>query len=231
MILLFDTSTTTGYLALGDSNQVISSATWQAEQSHSRELPPRINVALKSAQLTIQDLTHIAVGVGPGSFTGLRVALATAKGLAIACETPLLAITSMKFFAASSAATTPYIVTLTDAFRGEIYVGVFDTRSAGRLFHPVGEILSMTPSTAIDVIRALGSPFTLTGTGYMRYKTLFAEALGEVPAVTPDSPDFQSMLRVASEYACANRVSDPAALLPYYVREAEAVEKKQQGRR
>lgn len=222
MILLFDTSTPTGYLALGDATQVRASATWLAEQSHSRQLPPHIQTALAESKLTAADLTHIAVGIGPGSFTGLRVALATAKGLGIALGIPIVAVTSLKLFAAACRATTPQIVATTDAFRGELYVGVYDARS----FKQNQEVLSMTPDNAIAALRQLENPFTMTGTGFARYESQFTNALGPIPYVPLTDPDFTGMLSIAAEHIKEARFADPAAILPYYVRHAEAVEKR-----
>lgn len=230
MILLFDTSTPTGYLALGNERQVVASAIWQAEQSHSSQLPPHIQAALKEAGLTAADLTHIAVGIGPGSFTGLRVALATAKGLGIALGIPIIAVASLKLFAAACRATTPQIVATTDAFRGELYLGIYEQsvgEGTARSFKQNQEIHSMTPADAITSLRHLTDPFTITGTGFARYESQFTNELGPIPFVPLTNPDFAGMLGVAAEHVQEKRFADPAAILPYYVRHAEAVEKKQ----
>ncbi len=226
MILLFDTSTPTGYLALGDEKRVLATATWQAEQSHSRELPPQTNTALASAGMSIKDLTHLCVGIGPGSFTGLRVALATAKGLGIATGIPIIAIPSLTIFAAFSQTTTPYIVSTTDAFRGELYVGIFQHTAGPRPYHLVGEILSMPPTRAIEIIRNLDAPFTAIGTGMTRYATEFKNALGDFPITSLTTPYFAGALQLAATYARDNRYQDPAVIQPFYVRQAEAVEKR-----
>jgi tRNA threonylcarbamoyladenosine biosynthesis protein TsaB len=228
MILLFDTSTPTGYLALGDNTQLRASAMWQAEQSHSRQLPPQILTALQSAGLATADLTHIAVGIGPGSFTGLRVALATAKGLGISLGVPIIAIASLKLFAAACRATTAQIVSTTDAFRGELYVGIYEQivdNGTVRSFKQKQDILSMTPTDAIEAMRHIKDPFTITGTGFVRYEAELTKQLGPVPFVPLTDPDFAGMLGVAAEYCREARFADPAAILPYYVRHAEAVEK------
>lgn len=228
MILLFDTSTPTGYLALGDSSRVLAHAMWQAEQSHSRQLPPQIQSALAHGGITAAELTHIAVGIGPGSFTGLRVALATAKGLAISLNIPIVTLTSLKLFAAACRATTPQVVATTDAFRGELYIGIYEQtvgEGSTRSFKQKQDVLSMTPDAAIEILRQLRDPFTVTGSGFARYESQFTNALGPIPYVPLAEPDFAGMLTVASKHVQENRFADPAAILPYYVRQAEAVEK------
>lgn len=229
MILLFDTSTPMGYLALGDASRVLAQATWQAEQSHSRQLPPQIQLALAHAGIAAADLSHIAVGIGPGSFTGLRVALATAKGMAISLNIPIVTLTSLKLFAAACRATTPQIVATTDAFRGELYVGIYEQavgKGSARSFKQNQEILSMTPDAAIEALRLMRDSFTVTGSGFARYESQFTNVLGPIPYVPLTEPDFAGMLAVAAEHVQENRFADPSAILPYYVRHAEAVEKK-----
>lgn len=229
MILLFDTSTPTGYLALGDGTVVLAGATWQAEQSHSRQLPPAIQGAFQKSGFAAADLTHIAVGIGPGSFTGLRVALATAKGLGISLGIPIMAIPSLKLFAAGCRATLPKIVATSDAFRGEIYLGIYERVNFGtghRSYKQLSEPLSMTPENAIEVLRQLEPPFAIMGTGYTRYADLFTNALGSQQAASMTDPDLAGMLEVAADYVRESHFSDPAAILPAYVRHAEAVEKR-----
>ncbi len=221
MILLFDTSTPTGLLLVGDSGCVLASSTWSAEQSHSQKLPPQIRLALETTGITFADLTHIAVGVGPGSFTGLRVALATAKGLGIALKLPIVAIPSLEFFAAGIAIEDVCIASTTDAFRGEIYLGIYEKRGAA--LSTIGEVCSLRPGCAIEAIRAIGKPVVVTGTGYRRYPSLFDAVF---PPHATEGPRFPGILRLAEHHVLQGRIIDPAAVLPYYVREAEAVEKK-----
>lgn len=172
------------------------------------------------AGITSSDVTHVAVGVGPGSFTGLRVALSTAKGLGIALGVPLVAIPSLALFAAGCGAGDGVIAATCDAFRGELYLGVYET--SGAALSLLGEIRSQTPERAIDAIRALGRPVTLTGTGYHRYQSLFDAAFPQPPA-HPFS--WAGPLRLAEQAIQEGRISTPADVLPLYVREAEAVEK------
>lgn len=230
MILLFDSSTPTGMLVLGKQGRVLSSATWTTEQSHSQKLQPQIDAALKHAGVAFSQLTHIAVGIGPGSFTGLRVALATAKGLGVALDIPIVAIPSLELFAAGCSAGTDYIMSTTDAFRGEVYVGIYDRVT----LKPVSEIRSMTPTLAIETIRNLQKSVTLIGTGYTRYKTQFDTAgvkysLFTFTEAIPSKVKNQyltPLLKLVETYISKGHSSNPADIQPYYVRDAEAVEKK-----
>lgn len=234
VILLFDTSTPTGFLLVGGGARVLASATWQAEQSHSQKLIPQVRIALEMAGITESSLTHIAVGAGPGSFTGLRVALATAKGLAISLGLPIVAIPSLELFAAGVDVETGTIASTSDAFRGELYLGIYE--KSGPALSLVGEIRSVTPERAIESIKELGKPAVMTGTGYQRYQPLFDAAflplpLGEgrlsagILAEGEGEAHLTGLLHLAEHYVQEGRITDPAAVLPFYVREAEAVEK------
>lgn len=226
MILLFDTSTPKGLLLVGSDDHVLSSASWIAEQSHSQKLIPETRVALEMAGISAADVTHIAVGVGPGSFTGLRVAISTAKGLGISLGVPIVAIPSLKLFAAGSGVESGTIASTSDAFRGELYLGIYE--KSGPTLSRVGEIRSLSPDRAIESIQALGKPVTLTGTGYRRYQSTFDSAfpplqLGEGRG--EGEVHLLGLLHLAEHYIQEGRVTDPADVMPFYVREAEAVEK------
>lgn len=226
VILLFDTSTPKGLLLVGGNGRVFSSATWVAEQSHSQKLIPQTRIALEMAGISASDLTHIAVGAGPGSFTGLRVALATAKGLAISLGLPLVAVPSLEFFASEVALESGVVASTCDAFRGELYLGIY--KKSGATLSLLNEICSVTPEMAIEKIRAMGTQVVLTGTGYKRYQTLFDAAFAPHSLKNEQGEGavyFEGMLLLAEHHIHEGRITDPADVLPFYVREAEAVEK------
>ncbi|PIR20518.1 MAG: tRNA (adenosine(37)-N6)-threonylcarbamoyltransferase complex dimerization subunit type 1 TsaB [Deltaproteobacteria bacterium CG11_big_fil_rev_8_21_14_0_20_47_16] len=222
MILFFDTSTPNGILALGQQDRCITFSHWKAEHSHSQLLPPYIDTALQELPNGISELTHITVGIGPGSFTGLRVALATAKGLAIARNIPLVAIPSPTVFATLCQATTDYAACCLDAFRGEIYLGIYKMQSGIPVLQ--NDIASLTPKVAAMQIAALNGSITVTGTGYDRYRDQFPSSV--IPGNTHyDKAAAVSILKFATQSIQNNKTHQPAELHPYYVRDAEAVEK------
>ena len=96
MILALDTATrTTASLALFDGEQIWAEETWRSDQRHTVELLPRIDRAVRTAGLRPEDLTGVAVALGPGSYTGLRVALSVAKGLALASGLSVIGIPTL----------------------------------------------------------------------------------------------------------------------------------------
>lgn len=107
LILALDTSTPVGSVALARGGAVGARAFLEERARHAAHLPARIREVLEEADVEPRDLDGIVVGAGPGSFTGVRVAAATAKGLARALETPLYAFSSLAAGAASADLTFP----------------------------------------------------------------------------------------------------------------------------
>ncbi len=95
MILAIDTATQSAGLALYNQDGIYAEETWQAGRNHTVELMARLAHLLKSARVTIPELEAIAVSLGPGSFTGLRIGLAAAKGLALPHHLPIVGIPTL----------------------------------------------------------------------------------------------------------------------------------------
>lgn len=101
MILAIDTATRWLGMALHDGTAVLAEMGWRCLNNHTIELTPNLQVMMQRANVAAADLDGIAVAVGPGSYTGLRVGMALAKGLALANQTPLLGISTLDIVAAA----------------------------------------------------------------------------------------------------------------------------------
>src|SRR3990172_5808575 len=104
MLLAIDTATQAASLALYDEDCVRAEVTWQSTGRHTSELMPRIVWMIEQASSAMSDLTGLAVSIGPGSFTGLRVGLAVAKGLALANDLPIVGVPTLDVIAQAHAA-------------------------------------------------------------------------------------------------------------------------------
>lgn len=100
MLLALDTATQNLSLALHSGQQLVYEATWHTPNNHTIELTPAIHSVLEKAHLTPADLQAVAVAQGPGSFTGLRIGMGVAKGLATAQQIPLIAVPTLVILAA-----------------------------------------------------------------------------------------------------------------------------------
>ncbi|MCA9917797.1 MAG: tRNA (adenosine(37)-N6)-threonylcarbamoyltransferase complex dimerization subunit type 1 TsaB [Anaerolineales bacterium] len=101
MILAIDTATRWLGMALHDGTAVLAEMGWRCLNNHTIELTPNLQAMMQRANVTAADLDGIAVAIGPGSYTGLRVGMALAKGLALANQTPLLGISTLDIVAAA----------------------------------------------------------------------------------------------------------------------------------
>ncbi|QZY28562.1 tRNA (adenosine(37)-N6)-threonylcarbamoyltransferase complex dimerization subunit type 1 TsaB [Nocardioides coralli] len=137
MLLAFDTATPTVTVAVHDGTDVVAELASEQTMRHGEQLAPLVERALQQVGIVRQDLTAIAVGVGPGPFTGLRVGLVTARTLGFVLEIPVYGVCTLDVLAVEAVDTGSVIgdfVVATDARRKEVYLASYDeegTRLAG----------------------------------------------------------------------------------------------------
>ncbi len=126
--------TATPYLALGivEDDRVLSKLRFNAGQTHAQLLVPNIEKVLKEASLELEELDGIAISIGPGSFTGLRIGLATAKGLCFASDKPLVSVPTLDGLVYSQKSSPYPLVPILDARKNEVYSAVYESRE-GRI--------------------------------------------------------------------------------------------------
>jgi tRNA threonylcarbamoyladenosine biosynthesis protein TsaB len=145
MLFALDTSTRTIGLALYDGVQVVCETTWTSRDYHTVELAPALADTLARAGVQMADLKVLAVALGPGSFTGLRIGLALAKGIALARHLPLIGIPTLDALAASQPVRDLPLVAILHAGRGRLAVGWYRPTENGWQ--------SSAPAEALDVLR------------------------------------------------------------------------------
>jgi tRNA threonylcarbamoyladenosine biosynthesis protein TsaB len=132
VLLAFDTATPYVTVALHDGDDVVGERRSEQRMKHGEQLAPLIEAVLAGAGIVRQDLTAIAVGVGPGPFTGLRVGLVTARTLGFVLEIPVYGVCSLDILACEAAGGSRPIdrdfVVATDARRKEVYLASYDER-------------------------------------------------------------------------------------------------------
>ena len=127
-ILNIETSTKNCSVSIARNGETISLKEINTgNYSHAEMLHPLIKEALKEGRLKIDQIAAIAVGKGPGSYTGLRIGVSTAKGLCFANDIPLISINSLEILAHAISVKEGYIIPMIDARRMEVYSAVFDT--------------------------------------------------------------------------------------------------------
>jgi tRNA threonylcarbamoyladenosine biosynthesis protein TsaB len=202
VLLAFDTATPAVTVALHDGQRVVASCTKVDARRHGELLAPGITAVLDEAWVPRQDITAVAVGVGPGPFTGLRVGLVTARTLALALGVPVHGVCSLDVLAAQAveegAVDRPFLVA-TDARRKEVYWAAYDERGV-RLGDPA---VSRPADMATDA--------PVVGSGAVLYPDSFPRAVG------PELPDARVMAQVVAEERV--QLLDPE---PLYLRRPDA---------
>ena len=150
MLLAIDTATQVMSIALHDGRSLLAEHTWRTANNHTTELAPAVQTMLERCDVGIPRLTALAVSVGPGSYSGLRVGVAMAKGIAGARKLPLVGVSSLDTIAAGQPHFQGGLVVVVQAGRGRVTVGRYQWRK-GR-WSPRGEPQLMDWETLIASI-------------------------------------------------------------------------------
>jgi tRNA threonylcarbamoyladenosine biosynthesis protein TsaB len=217
IVLGIDTSTSIGSVAILRDDDVIADATGTAVH-HGSDLLPMIDAACARAGIAPRELDAIAVGAGPGSFTGLRIGMATAKGIAFAAERPLWAVSSLAALALPEAQALPdaLVVAVLDARRSEVYAGAYhkDGTSVSR----IGDERVLAPSDLVafaEAARASGERVRYIGDAHDAYP----DALGALDARWSVTPSATAVARIA---LAGSRADVLVSGTPAYIRLSEA---------
>lgn len=177
-ILALDTSTSVASLALRDGDAVPGEAALAVGRKRGEHLPGAIAWLLATLGLKASDLEGFAVGLGPGSFTGLRSGLALAKGMALPAGLPLVGVSSLHALAAAAVGHQGLVVPVIDAHKGEVYAAVFRAVDGG-LPRRLTPDYALLPGRLPDLIAAAGDdgPVLLIGDGLNKHRDALAAAL------------------------------------------------------
>jgi len=173
VILGLDTATRTVALGLVEGERLVGEVALAGSSAKTRELMAAIEGLLNDGGVAPRDLRAIAVGLGPGSFTGVRVGLALAHGLALGLGIPVVGVSTLACVAANASPEIERVTVMLDAGRGEVFLGHF-RRLAGNL-EPVGAARAVTPEEAS---REAADPGLVIGDGWLRYRSEIAARLG-----------------------------------------------------
>jgi len=204
VILALDTATPLVAVALHDGERVVVDLTSEQPMKHGEQVAPLVERALAEAGIDRFDLTAVAVGVGPGPFTGLRVGLVTARTLAWALELPVYGVCTLDVLAVEAADTGAVdrdFVVATDARRKEVYLASYDAEGV--------RIAGPTVARPADVATTV----PVVGGGAGLYPEAFPHAAG------PTRPSAGWLARVVVEERA--ELLDPE---PLYLRRPDAVE-------
>ena len=217
-VLGIDTSTRTGGVALLKSGNLVGESVLNIRSTHSERLLPALEQLLVQGEVSGRDLTAVAVVTGPGSFTGLRIGVATAKGLTYALGHTLLGVTTLEAYGWQFRFFPGVVIPLIDASRGLVYAQAF---SLGKALlkagnWALGEVLNWSAQLEEECL--------FVGDGAFHYREEIAEAVPQA-SFPPEALGLLRPAAVASlGYArlLKGQKDDVLTLNPTYLRKTEA---------
>lgn len=221
MVLALDTATTAVSAALVDGRRVLAEMQLAGRKNHSERLVGVIDQLLAWAGIDVAALDLIAVSAGPGSFTGLRVGISTAQGLAFALGAPLAGVPTLEVLACQAAVDGGCVSPMIDARKGQVYAALY--RMQAGVAAPVLEAAACDPAAWIA---ALPEPAVLIGTGAAVYADPVARAAAAKGcSVAPHYLAFPRACTVAAlaQERYAAEAGRPELVRPLYVRPPDAL--------
>ncbi|MDZ4185821.1 MAG: tRNA (adenosine(37)-N6)-threonylcarbamoyltransferase complex dimerization subunit type 1 TsaB, partial [Desulfuromonadales bacterium] len=180
MILILDTATTAGSVALCRGERLLAEIVVDSPLNHSDQLLQQVERILTEQQCSLAEISAFAVIDGPGSFTGLRVGVAAAKGLARACQRPLYGLSSLQLLAAALPFATLPVCALIDARKKEVYAATFSTVTGSPVL--LGQPGVLPPQRFLAEMTA---PALFVGSGAVLYRQLIVERFGPLATFAP----------------------------------------------
>ncbi len=220
MLLALDTSTRSAGIALYDGAQVLSEWVWASYDHHTVELAPAVDQMLQRAGATASDLEVLGIATGPGSFTGLRIGMALAKGLALARRIPLVGIPTFEILAVAQPNYAPEMVAVLQAGRGRLATAWY--QASETTWQAAGEPAVLT---AEELSHKIHRPTWVCGELTEEERHLLARKRKNVllasPAQSLRRPSY--LAELAWQRWKAGQVDDPASLSPTYLHYNEPI--------
>lgn len=226
LILAFETSAKAASVAVLDENRLLAEAYQNTGMTHSQTLLVMAEDLLKQCGKTVSDVSAVAVAAGPGSFTGVRIGVAAAKGFAWGAELPCYGVSTLEAMAESLGVFSGFVCPVMDARRSQVYNAVFSARD-GKL-ERVAQDRAISLSELGEELSKLDGPIFLVGDGSeLTYRTLSAR----VPDLVAP-PEHRQHQRAVGVAILARRMAERGeapsggALLPNYLRLSQAEREK-----
>lgn len=222
MYLGIETSSAVSSVAVIDEQRLIGELTVQAGLTHSEQLVPHIELLLEQSGVKKSDLKGIALSIGPGSFTGLRIGMGTAKALAYALKIPLLGVMTMDGIAHNFWQFSGVLAVMVDAQKKNVYEGRYRWMNGSLVCEQLPTV--KTRDEALKALAALNEPVILAGDGIIKFGHTLAD-YGSNLQLAPMSlriPKASGVLLAALPRFLNQAPDEAADLAPYYIRRSEA---------
>lgn len=221
-ILAIDSSGLVAAVAIVEEDQTLSEYTVNYKKTHSQTLLPMLDEVVKMLDFDLNTIDAIAVSGGPGSFTGLRIGSATAKGLGLALGKPLIHVPTVDALAYNLYGAKGLICPIMDARRNQVYTGIYRYEEK---FEIVNEQMAVDVQELITLLNGRGEKVIFLGDGVPVYKEQLLEGLKVPVCFAPAHMNRQRAASVGTlgmEYLVAGRTESAADHKPDYLRVSQA---------
>lgn len=222
-ILALDSSGLVASVAIMEEEQTIAEYTVNYKKTHSQTLLPMLDEIVKMTEMDLNTIDAIAIVGGPGSFTGLRIGSATAKGLGLALGKPLIHVPTLEGLACNLYGCSSLICPIMDARRNQVYTGVYRLNESG--LQVVKEQMAIDVGVLAEQLNALGEAVTFLGDGVPVYREQLEEKLTVPFAFAPANMNRQRAASVGLrgfQYYREGRMETAAEHQPDYLRVSQA---------
>ena len=215
-LLSIDTSSDVCSVAILEDDNLIKELYITDSKTHSENLMPLVDKLFKETGLQLSDMGAIACSIGPGSFTGIRIGIATVKAMAEVFNLPVIGVTSLETLAEIESNST--IVSLIDARNEQVYCGIYGD----------GELLADDIHTIIEHLRAFDN-IQFVGNGAILHKELLENELKNVSFSDKNVQSAYSLGKCAYRKLQNGEAKNADTILPIYLRPSQAERMKQNG--
>ena len=222
-LLVLDSSGLVASVALIEDDRLIAEYTTGNKLTHSQTLLPMLNEVIKRTSFEMEDIDAIAVAKGPGSFTGLRIGAATAKGLGLALNKPIVPVPTVDGLAYQLFGTSKIICPMMDARRKQVYTGFY--RFEGGEMKVLKEQCAQSVEDTLDKLRKYNEPVIFLGDGVPVYHDEIMEKMGESAIFAPAHANRQRAAAVgalAQVYFAQGIYESADEFVPDYLRKSQA---------
>lgn len=230
-ILGIDTSSMAASVAVIEDNKLICEYTINTKKTHSQKLMPMIENMLGLSDLNVREIDAIAVCEGPGSFTGLRIGMATAKAIAHVNDIPVIGVNSLEALAANMNLCDKKICSILDAQRNQVYTGRYQYE--GTKLVEIKEIGIQQIDELLEELAQSGEQWILVGEAVYKYEDKIREISNiEIPAASNNVTKAGSLCSVAKvKFDEGKDIFDCYAVNPLYIRKSQAEEQYEEKQR
>lgn len=226
-ILALDSSGLVASVALAEDDNLIAEYTIQYKKTHSQTLLPMLDEIRNMVELDLSDVDAVAVAAGPGSFTGLRIGSATAKGLAFAMEKPIVPVPTLEGLAYQMYGTDAAVCPIMDARRSQVYTGIYEFVGGeyGYDMNVIKGQCAVSFDEIAEALNRLGRRVVFVGDGIPVFRERMAEVMQVPYTLAPAHRNRQSAACIAalgSVYYAQGKVVSGAEHVPEYLRLSQA---------